>query len=210
LNRRKAKMRKRTDFDYLPREGWPSPNELEHYLLSASGRRHAFDPTGRQMRKYVFFDELKGSGWPSPSEIEHYFLSFSGRREAFDTDNDCWGLFAGGAGGSEPADEGGIDLHLTMVGNPSHGVLLQHFKARGERSDVHYSRGNLKRLQEWIRTRHGYLMPVGLFIPFEQAWSAVKEFIETDGALPQSIAWIADHDIPPDAFPDPAERPAWK
>jgi Immunity protein Imm1 len=203
-------MKKLTHFEYLPREGWPSPKEMEHYLLSASGSSHAFDTTERQMRKYVYFDDFKGSGWPSPSEIEHYFLSFSGRREAFDTDNDCWGLFAGGADGIEPAGEGGIDLYLTMVGNPSHGVLLQCFKARGECSNVHYSRGNLERLREWVRTRHGYLMPVGLFIPFEQAWSAVKEFIETDGALPQSIAWIADHDIPPDAFPDPAERPAWK
>jgi hypothetical protein len=32
-------MKKRTYFDYLPREGWPSPNEMEHYFLSASGRR---------------------------------------------------------------------------------------------------------------------------------------------------------------------------
>jgi hypothetical protein len=45
-------------------------------------------------------------------------------------------------------------------------------------------------------------MPVGLFISFEQAWRAVKEFLETDGALPKSIAWIANQDLPPDTFSD--------
>jgi hypothetical protein len=46
-------------------------------------------------------------------------------------------------------------------------------------------------------------MPIGLFIPFEEAWKAVKEFMERDGALPRSIAWISSKDIPEEAFPDP-------
>jgi hypothetical protein len=37
--------------------------------------------------------------------------------------------------------------------------------------------------------------PIGLFIPFDRAWLAVKEFIETDGALPKSIDWIASADM---------------
>ena len=32
---------------------------------------------------------------------------------------------------------------------------------------------------------------------------ALKEFIETDGALPKSIEWIANKDLPPGTFPDP-------
>jgi hypothetical protein len=163
------------------------------------------------MRKDTYFDKLRGSGWPSPNEMEHYLLSASGRRQAFDTRNDCWSMSAEGVHGTEhlPANKGRIDIHLTIVGNPGHGVLLQYVKAGGGRGDVHYSRGDLKRLREWTRTKHGDLMPIGLFIPFEQAWSAVKEFIETNGALPQNIAWIGGDDIPPDAFPDPAaESPA--
>src|SRR5262245_57054036 len=156
------------------------------------------------MRKYAYFDDFIELDWPPLSRMEHYFLSFSGRRKAFGTDNDCWGLFAEGLDGTEhlPAGEGRIDLHLTMVGNPSHGVLLYYDKSGGGRRDIYYSRGDVKRLREWVKNRHGDLMPIGLFIPFEQAWSAVREFIETDGAVPQGIAWIADDDIPPDAFPD--------
>jgi hypothetical protein len=153
---------------------------------------------------------LRGSRWPSPNEMEHYFLSASGRRQAFDTRNDRWGFSAEGVDGTEhlPANKGRIDIHLTIVGNPDHGVLLQYVKAGGGRRDVYYSSGDVKRLREWVETKHGDLMPIGLFIPFERAWSAVKEFIETDGAFPQSIAWIGGDDIPPDAFPDPAAEPS--
>jgi Immunity protein Imm1 len=165
------------------------------------------------MRKRTYFHKFKGWGWPSPNELEHYFLSASGRRQAFDTTgNDCWGLSAEGIDGTEhlPAIDGRIDIRLTILGNLDHGVLLHYDKPAVEGSGLYYSKGDLKRLWEWTRTNHGDLMPVGLFIPFESAWSAVKEFIETDGALPQSIGWIADHDIPPDAFPDPATPPARK
>ncbi len=30
----------------------------------------------------------------------------------------------------------------------------------------------------------------------------VREFMETDGALPKCIAWIANRDLPPNTFPD--------
>jgi Immunity protein Imm1 len=54
-----------------------------------------------------------------------------------------------------------------------------------------------------VRNPHNDPLPVGLFIPFKTAWLAVKEFIETDGALPKSIEWIANKDLPPGTFPDP-------
>jgi hypothetical protein len=31
----------------------------------------------------------------------------------------------------------------------------------------------------------------------------VKEFMETDGELPKSIAWIANKDLPANTFADP-------
>jgi hypothetical protein len=46
-------------------------------------------------------------------------------------------------------------------------------------------------------------MPIGLFIPFAEAWKAVKEFIETEGELPKSIEWVRNRDLPPNTFPDP-------
>jgi hypothetical protein len=64
-------------------------------------------------------------------------------------------------------------------------------------------KGDLRRLKEYVRTLHGTPLPVGLFVPFPAAWKAVKEFMQTDGALPASIEWIASDELPSDAFPDP-------
>jgi hypothetical protein len=157
------------------------------------------------MRKRVYFDVFRGPGWPSPNQMQHYFLSASGRRRAFGTGNDSWGLSAQGLDGTEhlPMGEGRIDIRFTVLGNLDHGVLLHYDKAGGGRRDIYYSKGDLKRLREWVETRHGDLMPIGLFIPFERAWTAVTEFLEADGALPKSIAWIASENVPDGAFPDP-------
>ena len=66
-----------------------------------------------------------------------------------------------------------------------------------------HSKGDLSRLGEWVRTLHGDARPIGLYIPFAEAWQAVKEFIESDGELPKSIAWISAEDLPNNTFPDP-------
>jgi hypothetical protein len=157
------------------------------------------------MRKSTYFDVFDGPGWPSPSQLQHYFLSPAGRRRAFETDNDSWGLSAEGVDGTEhlPRGAGRIDIHLTLWGNPNHGVLLHYRKWGGASKQTYWSKTDLGRLREWVETRHGDLMPVGLYIPFENAWTAVKEFMERDGALPESIAWVAANDLPDDAFPNP-------
>jgi hypothetical protein len=157
------------------------------------------------MERWVHFRDFHGPGWPSPSQLEHYFLTPSGRRQAFETGNDCWGLSAIGVHGTEnlAPDKGRIDLGLTMLGNPEHGVLLHYRKGGGGYKDSFYSKRDLRRLREWVKTAHDDLFPVGLYIPFETAWKAVKEFIETDGQLPRSIEWVADDDLPADAFPEP-------
>ena len=46
-------------------------------------------------------------------------------------------------------------------------------------------------------------MPAGLYIPFDRAWLAVKEFIETEGRLPTSIEWVSNADLPEGTFPEP-------
>jgi immunity protein Imm1 of predicted polymorphic toxin system len=157
------------------------------------------------MKKDAYFDVFDGPGWPASCELERYFLGPTGHWALFQNRNDCWGLSAEGVDGTEhlPRDQGRIDLRLTILGNANHGVLLHYAKMGGKRMKAYYSQGDLRRLREWIWTRHGSLVSIGLFIPFERAWLAVKEFIETDGALPQSITWVPGDDLPADAFPDP-------
>jgi len=157
------------------------------------------------MRKRSYFDEFIGPGWPDPGEMEPFFLAPHGKRWTFLSCNDCWGLTAEGVDGTEhlPEGKGRTDIHLTMLGHADFGVLLDYHKFGGGQKEVFYSKGDLSRLWEWLETKHGDRMPIGLFIPFEAAWKAVKEFMERDGALPKSIDWIAGRDIPSDAFPEP-------
>jgi hypothetical protein len=156
------------------------------------------------MRKYTYFASRKGDGWPQPKEIEHYFLAPPGKRWFFER-NDSAGFSAYGADGTEhlPPNKGRIDIDLEMWANPELGVLLIWSKWGGGLKLNYTSKGDLSRLREWVRSYHNTPLPVGLFIPFEMAWKAVKEFIETDGELPKSIEWIANNDLPPNTFPDP-------
>ena len=96
-----------------------------------------------------------------------------------------------------------VDLDLTLYGIPGVGVLLIYHKYGGGYQDEYTSKGDMSRLQEWVRNLHQTPLPVGLFIPFPKAYEAVKEFIETDGQLPKCIEWVANKDLPPGTFPDP-------
>ncbi len=157
------------------------------------------------MRKSAYFASRPSSGWPAPKELERYFLAPPGKRWFFETGNDSAGFDAEGVDGTEhlEANKGRIDIRLDMWGNRDHGVLLIYSKLGGGHKETYSSKGDLSRLRKWVRSLHDTPLPVGLFIPFETAWKAVKEFIETDGALPKSIEWIANRDLPPNTFPDP-------
>jgi immunity protein Imm1 of predicted polymorphic toxin system len=128
-----------------------------------------------------------------------------GQRWFFETGNDSAGLHAEGVDGTEHLEEGKgrIDIDLEMWGHPKLGVLLIYSKWGGGWKEMFSSKGDLSRLRELVRSTHATPLPVGLFIPYEIAWKAVKEFIETDGKLPKSIAWIANRDLPLNTFPDP-------
>ena len=157
------------------------------------------------MRKSAYFASRPSAGWPSQKELERYFLAPPGRRWFFETENDSASLTAEGVDGTEhlEADKGRIDVDLDMWGNPEHGVLLIYSKWGGGLKQTYSSKGDFARLHERVRSMHDTVLPVGLFIPFDKAWTAVKEFIETDGKLPKSIEWIANRDLPPNTFPDP-------
>jgi hypothetical protein len=157
------------------------------------------------MNKRTYFDKYDGPGWPRVEELEPFFLAPPGKEWSYLGRNDNWGLSALGLYGTENLEpyKDRVDLWLNMWGHPEHGVLLIYRKYGGGYREAFTSKGDLGRLREIVRTLQGDPMPVGLFIPFREAWKAVKAFIETDGELPKSIEWIANRDLPPNTFPDP-------
>src|SRR5262245_31232823 len=144
------------------------------------------------MRKSTYLDLRRSHGWPKPEELEPYFLGPPGQRWAFENGNDNAGLAAEGVDGTADLDpnDGRIDVDLDMWGHPYLGVLLIYSEWGGGSKEMYSSKGNLARLREWVRSKHGTPLPVGLFIPYGTAWNAVKEFMETDGERPNRIEWI--------------------
>jgi hypothetical protein len=161
------------------------------------------------MRKHTYSHTLQGEGWPLFDEIEPYFRKPpDGRGWFHDSGNDSARLDAIGVDGGDdlPFGRGRVDVNLWMWGHPDLGVLLIYQKAGGGHHEAFTSKGDLSKLKQWVRTLHGDPMPIGLYIPFERAWLAVKEFIETDGQLPNSIEWVRTSDLPDQTFPDPSVR----
>lgn len=162
------------------------------------------------MRKRVHFDSFWGSFWPATDELAPYFRAKpAGSGWFHGTGNDSAGLNLEGVAGTEhlPPGRGRADISLSMWGNPELGVLLQYARYGGgvARQDW-FSKGDLRKIRQWVRSLHGDPLPVGLFIPFDQAWLAVKEFMETEGQLPTSIEWASSDDLPDNTFPDPTVR----
>jgi hypothetical protein len=156
------------------------------------------------MKKITSFRGYEGPGWPNQKWLEPFFLTPAGRHQVFGIRNNHWGLKARGVDGTEdlPFDKE-IDVTLHIIGKPDLGVLLYYDRLSATDGYTYFSVGNLKMLRTLVEAKPGTRMPLGLFIPFEQALRAVVEFAATDGALPKSIEWIASTDLPEGSFPEP-------
>jgi len=99
--------------------------------------------------------------------------------------------------------DGRSDIYLQMWGNSKLGVLLIYSKIGAPGSFAFTSKGDFSKLGLYVRTMRGDIRPAWLYVQFEDAWKAVKEFIETDGARPKSIEWVSNKELTPDTFPDP-------
>jgi immunity protein Imm1 of predicted polymorphic toxin system len=157
------------------------------------------------MKKTAEFASVHYERWPLPQEIEHYFLAPPGQRWFFHTGDDTARFDAEDIDGADGAglSQARGNVSLALSAHPILGVQLQWSQWDGKRGHTFYAKGDLARLKQFVRNLYDDPLPVGLLVPFEVAWRAVKEFIETDGKLPKSIEWIEDEDLPTDIFPDP-------
>lgn len=163
------------------------------------------------MKKHAYFDTFWGDDWPSQEFLKPYFKTPPQGAIGWypNSGNDSGGLSLEGLDGTGHLlyGSGRKDIRLSMWGNPELGVLLQYSKTGGgvPRKDW-FSKGDLTKIRQWVRSLHSDPLPIGLFIPFDQAWLAVKEFMETEGKLPTSIEWVSSSDLPDNTFPEPIWR----
>jgi hypothetical protein len=139
--------------------------------------------------------------------LDRYF--FGPGERFFDGDTDAALLRGKGKNGTGHLEQGKgrVDVDLNLWGHPDFGALLFYSEWDGKHGVAFASKGDLRRLGEWVEGYDEDLRSIGLFISLEQAWRAVTEFIEMDGALPRSIEWIPADDLPPHAFPEPGSVP---
>jgi hypothetical protein len=160
------------------------------------------------MRKESYFHDFDGPGWPAPDELKKYFSA--GGRLWESGGNDNWGMGIEGLYGTDALPRrDSVNVNLTMTGSPHHGVTLHYAKWDGriQHKYTYVSKGDLSRLGRFMYSLHVDPYCLALFIPFEAAFQAVKEFIERDGELPASIGWVASRDLPPETFPVPTWPP---
>src|SRR5262249_47779517 len=144
--------------------------------------------------KEAYFDSLLIDGWPRPKDIESYFLFAPDQPWPF-ADNDSAGFDIDGIDDTRHLpirDQGRSSVSLHLSAHPILGVYLGWRKWDGLRREPrsYVSKGDLSRLGQFVWDQHGSLYPVAFFVSYATAWRAVKEFLETDGALPESIEWI--------------------
>ncbi len=156
------------------------------------------------MKKITIFPGYEGPGWPDEKWLAPYFLTLAGRHEVFSIRSNHWCVTAEGVDGTEDlAFDKQLNINLHIIGKPDLGVLLLHDRVSAADGHAYYSLGNPKMLRTLVRATQVSLMPAGLFIPFEQALKAIMEFVQTNGALPKCIEWVASADLPEGSFPEP-------
>lgn len=163
------------------------------------------------MIKYAYFHTFRDESWPAQEFLKPYFKNPPHDAISWfpNSGNDSGVIRLEGLDATEhlPWGRGRKDIELTMWGRPELGVLMQYARYGGgvPRQDW-FSKGDMSRIREWVRSLHSTPLPVGLFIPFDRAWLAVKEFMETEGQMPTSIEWVNSTELPENTFPDPTVR----
>lgn len=159
------------------------------------------------IKKEAAFDDYWGNGWPDISVVEQGLSDPEklARLFAKGRDGACFSIeWIYDKTNSAPQSElVGATLYMHM--NPDHGIKLQYSKWDGRIGEkkTYHSKGDLVRLKQFVRSFHRTPLSIGLFVPFEMGRKAVKEFLETDGALPRSIDWVSDDELPSEVFPLP-------
>jgi hypothetical protein len=159
------------------------------------------------IKKEAAFDDHWGDGWPDISAVEQGLSDPEklARLFARGRDGGCFSIeWIYNKTNSAPQSElVGATLYMHM--NPDHGIKLQYSKWDGRVGEkkTYHSKGDLAQLKQFVRSFHRTPLSIGLFVPFEMGRKAVKEFLETEGALPRSIDWVSDDELPSGVFPLP-------
>jgi len=159
------------------------------------------------VKKEASFGDHWGNGWPDISAVEKGLADPEKLAQLFakGRDGGCFSIEWIYDKDDSIPQTGLVGAILYMHMNPEHGIKLQYsgWDRRTAKRETYHSKGDLTRLKQFVRSFHRTPLSIGLFVPFEIGRKAVKEFLQTDGKLPQSVDWISDDDLPSEVFPLP-------
>jgi hypothetical protein len=158
-------------------------------------------------RKLISFGPLWNSTWPTVASLRSDFSSGPGTKWYNHGGNDTAGISVEGVDGTagKQFGSGRIDLSLELLGHEVYGVFL-FYRKTGESG--YASKGDMRFLKTFLRTKHDDLRPLSFFIPFDKAWLAVEDFMTGDGARSSRIEWVPMSELAGTIFPDPDYVPA--
>ena len=159
------------------------------------------------VKREAAFGDHWGNGWPDISAVEQGLSDPEKLAKLFakGRDGGCFSIEWIYDNGDSIPEFGLVGAILYIHLHPDHGIKLQYsgWDRRTGIRETYHSKGDLARLKQFVRSFHRTPLSIGLFVPFEIGRKAVKEFLQTDGKLPQSVDWISDGDLPSEVFPLP-------
>ncbi|MEM7303584.1 MAG: hypothetical protein AAF468_21095 [Pseudomonadota bacterium] len=149
-----------------------------------------------------FVDHTYGY-WPDPAEIKPFFSPEYENNEIYHGGGDDAVITLEGIDGTEHLQlgEGRKDIVLMMWFSPKFGVMLFYHRYGIEDGEIYYSKGDMSKIHTVKRNKHSDPLPVALFIPFDDAFNALEDFINSEGKRSDRIEWVSGLDIPSNTFP---------
>jgi Immunity protein Imm1 len=151
------------------------------------------------MRGYEFDDQASDTSWPQIQSLSEYFKPLLGTTPwKFKTHglDDVWFWIS-----QKDAEHFEVRTELRLIGVPGYGVYISYWQSGVKTGGLNfYAKGDLARIKDCAANRRGDLFSLALLVPFSAAYSALAEFLETNGALPKCIEWVEPSEVP-DAFP---------
>lgn len=130
------------------------------------------------------FPSLYGTSLPTEEEIEPLFFEKFPEAWTEDADITCY-------------IRDGEYYRLSIVANCRYGIWLWYRYSRSDSQEENYiSLGDPERLNQYVEVVEDSLTLEGLYLPPEQAWLAVRDFLNLEGLRSDKISWLSEDQIP--------------
>ena len=119
------------------------------------------------------------------------------RDALLDLPEEYW--MAEGGSGILSCENDGVLVQLLLLPNLKvHGVYLKFVLRTSKGIETWLSLHNRQALLQTVECEEGWLASAGLFLPPEEAWIAVEQFLRT-GEKTSQVEWIRPEDLPTEA-----------